>query len=432
MKKIIVVILLLVLALPVLAEPIGQEEAIKIAVEAIAFKWVEEQNLLDENKWEQMIFYQHMKESPQAGYQQWEICFMPKDVRLSEYVLQIREDGQVLDAWKNPGTDDPAITPSQVQDAYTLIHGHMKDWEADTWIAFQRDLKRAAEACGTDVLPGNLGLFLIQQYAKPGEGIITREEALAIASRLPEAPEQSDLKKSGAVLLMDGEVPVWKVQLIPLFSDGRKGPFLAEIHARTGEVREFRQVAADDDRYRLYYVLDRLIPPSQDAAVPPLSRVTPRPDGKPYFWYSPKAPDYYWEAMDRLWEQNDPGQLMRRWEAEYGKNAIFWPLDAQAFYHTVDNMDALTGTFPGLPDEEDISRERALEIARQAVMDNGMNQEELNRLTPAFRFNFNETVPSGHEWMVDFFLVEGVDTRYITGVSIDAKSGRVIGVGGNG
>lgn len=438
MKKMIALLLLAALFIPgpALAEPaepltgdISREEALKIAGEAIAFKWGPEPDLLDEGKWRQHLYFQAIRESPQLSRRQWQIWFEPRDVRLNEYSLDIRHDGQVLDARMRPGTENPTITPSQVQDSYSLVHGPMQGWDHGVWAAFQRDLKRAAEWRGTDAMPGNLGLFLVQEFGEPDEGMIPRQEAVAIAGRLPEAPEDFDLAGSGAVLLMDHDTPVWKVQLMPPASSERRAPFLAEIDARTGEVRGFRQVAADDYRYRLNFVLDRLVPQTTEA---PLPQATPRPDGKPPFWYSPKAPDYYWEAMDRLREPDKAGELLRQWEAEYGSNTLFWPLEAQAFYHTIDNLDALEGTFPGLPDEEDISRECALEIARQAVLDAGMSREELDRLTPAFRFYFNETVPSGHEWAVDFVLIEGVEARYITGVSIDAKSGEVIGVGGNG
>lgn len=424
MKKIMLIMLLVVMSLPVLAEPISREQALTIAGEAIAFKWGAEPDLLDESKWRLRLFHQIRQ-----GNKHWEVVFEPKNVRLNCYHLQIRQDGQVTEAQMQPGTDDPAITPSQVQDIYSLVHGAMTTWEAEVWLAFQQDLKRAAEWRGADDLPGNLGLFLVQKFGKPDAGMIKREEAIAIAGQLPEAPKDFDLAGSGAVLLMDQDIPVWKVQLMPPASSARRAPFLAEIDARTGEVRGFRQVAADDYRYRLNFVLDRLVPQTPEA---PLPKATPRPDGKPYFWYSEKAPESYWEAMDRLREQGEATELLRQWEAEYGSNTLFWPLEAQAFYHTIDNLDALEGTFPGLPDGEDISRERALEIARQAVLDAGMSREELDRLTPAFRFHFNETVPSGHEWAVDFVLIEGVEVRYITGVSIDAKSGEVIGVGGNG
>ncbi len=52
----------------------------------------------------------------------------------------------------------------------------------------------------------------------------------------------------------------------------------------------------------------------------------------------------------------------------------------------VDNMDFLEGTFPGLPGPEDIPQEQALAIAKQALLDQGMAQEELEALTPCYRF----------------------------------------------
>ncbi len=426
MKKRMLVFVLVCLLLPGLAEPITQEDMITIAAEAIAFKWGEEPELLDESKWQLHIFSQPDKQSPQ-----WEIWFEPMEVALNGYALVITQDGRVIEARMQPGTGNPAITPSQVQDSYSMRYGHMASWDAETWISFQTDLKRAAEAQGNDVLPGNLGLFLSQEYAKPIEDMITSAEAIAIASRLSEAPAQVDQAYSGAVLLMDRGEPVWKVQLFPEQTEGRASPFLVEVHAISGAVRGFRQVAADDFRYRLYYVLDRFMPP-QDAAAQPLHQATLRPDGKPAFWYSPKAPDYYWEAMDALRNQGEVDQLLRKWEAEYGRNRIFWPLEAQAFYHTIDNTDALVGSFPGLPDEEDISQEQALEIARQAMLDSGMSREELDLLTPAFQFIFSATAPGMHEWIVDFYQVEGIQAWLINGVSINAKTGEVIAVGANG
>ena len=104
MKKRMLVFVLVCLLLPGLAEPITQEDMITIAAEAIAFKWGEEPELLDESKWQLHIFSQPDKQSPQ-----WEIWFEPMEVALNGYALVITQDGRVIEARMQPGTGNPAI-----------------------------------------------------------------------------------------------------------------------------------------------------------------------------------------------------------------------------------------------------------------------------------------------------------------------------------
>ncbi len=236
------------LALPAIAQTeghplpgdISREEALKIAGDTIAEKWQPEPELLNPKIWRMHLSFQHIKENPVTRYRQWNMWFEALNPRYSSYSLAIRHDGKVLEASRTPGTQDAGISPSQVQDQYTMIHGSMLGWDHETWTSFQKDLEKAMITHWESGLWGNIGLFLQQEYAKLDEGMITKEKAIEIATGLPEAPAQVDRAVSGAVLLMDEGVPVWKAQLLPVASSGRRLPFLAEINARTGEVRGFR------------------------------------------------------------------------------------------------------------------------------------------------------------------------------------------------
>ena len=115
----------------------------------------------------------------------------------------------------------------------------MNTWSYETMLSFQKDLQRADDQSPPGEVRGNIRLFLKQEYAKPTADMLTKSQAMNIASVLPVAPKALNQQYTGVVLLMDKDIPVWKVLLIPLVDPSicRAIPFLVEINATDGAVR---------------------------------------------------------------------------------------------------------------------------------------------------------------------------------------------------
>ncbi len=167
-------------------------------------------------------------------------------------------------------------------------------------------------------------------------------------------------------------------------------------------------------------------------------------DGRPLIWRSFRLPDYYWDRMEA---RGDTAVSVRRYLVQvandHGRDHLFWPVEAEAVYGLwVNNMGfSETGEFweiSGLPAEDDISYNHAIEIAHEAFYAAGgqlLDEEVRDALRPGVAFKFSSNVPSSHEWYVQF-----VDTRYASLVTqgqviIDASTGEVVSVeviSGNG
>lgn len=167
-------------------------------------------------------------------------------------------------------------------------------------------------------------------------------------------------------------------------------------------------------------------------------------NGRPLIWRSFRLPDYYWEHMEA---RGDTAVSVRRYLVqvanEHGRDQLFWPVEAMAVHGLwVNNMGfSQTDEFweiPGLPDQDDISYDRAVEIAWEAFDAAGgseLDEEVRDALRPGVAFKFSSNVPSNHEWYIQF-----VDMRYVGLVTqgqviIDAHTGEVVKVevvSGNG
>ena len=409
---------------------ISQEEALGIAVKRIVSEFSEAADLMDPARWLVHRWYREVTESPQVTYRQWEFAFQAKTLEQNSYLLMIRHDGLVQESRMEPGLAE-GMSPAQVEGRYIQVYGSMSTWEYATWQAFKKDLRNAM-ASGTAGEPlGSLPVFLMMQHLQPGDSHLPREQAITIAAAHTEAPGDLDLAGSSALLLLDDDTPVWKVRLLPRAkASGLVYPFLVEVDATTGEVRAARQTEAANYSRRRDYQLDSFLGIGQ---VPtPQPQPTLRPDGKPWYWYAERLPAYFWEAMDQLFEQGQQENLALKWEQEYG-SLHFWPLPAQAYAHlTWFNVAGVEGTISGLPDAQDIKQEEAIAIAKKALVEQGFDQAELEAALPAVSFYYSEEAPSGHLFSVDFYKFMGKEYALIEGLTMDAKSGEVLSIGGNG
>jgi len=411
---------------------ISREEALAIAQETIQAAYHEEEDLFNPANWRLHLTYQNHWESPEVAWRQWEIWLEPLQLEQNSYILLVRNDGALLSKQMEPGIRAQEVTPQEVEDRYSRLFGTMNTWAVDTWLAFKKDLKTAIDHADPSQILGSLPVFVMQEYLRPTADMLTADLAIAAAAAHPEAPQDVELGHSSALLLLDGETPVWKVRLIPsLPGNSWVQPFLAEVDAITGEVRAVRQTDAATYSPRRDYQLDRYLETGQVQPTPP--QPTLRPDGKPFYWYSDRAPKYFWEAMDKLYAQGEASDLLNQWFADYGSNQNFWPLEAQALAGlTFDNISGMEGPINGLPDEKDITPEEAVAIAKEALKQDGMDAAELEDLLPGVSFYYTQDTPSGHMYMVQFFRFTGSLYESLGVVTIDARTGAVISTGGNG
>ncbi len=415
---------------------VALEQALDIARQAVKDRWDEADDLMNPALWRLHANFSPVVLNPQTKHRQWVFWFEPLAAGRATYHLTIRHDGQVLEARNEPGASAQGLTPGEVQDRYTLAHGAMITWTPTTWDAFQRDLAQAVESALPGDIQGNIRLLLEQEYGTPTDDMLTAQQAIDIAAQLPQAPPALNEQFTGAVLLMDGDIPVWKARLIPLVdpSASRAMPFLVEVDARDGTVRNHRQTEAETYQYRLDYVLETLASKAGNSPIErnPAPAASPRPDGKPWFWYADQAPQHYWQTLDCLLAEGDIGALVTGWEQTYGQDEGFWPLEAQALRALWGAENPLEGTFPGLPEAGDITRDQALEIARQALMEAGTAAEALDGLTPLYRFEYNNGFSSARHWVIDFARLGDGWAQRITVIIINALTGEVISIDANG
>lgn len=411
---------------------LAQQEALDIAIKAIQSQFGEQADLRDRGLWRLYLHYVKMAEGPEEGQRVWDFAFFPLQLGWHNYHVLIRYDGKLLSCRQEQEHSADSMNPFEVEGHYLQVHGPMSAWDYDTWQAFKRDLKAALGSVQGEGHQSSLPVFLMIQHLRPTADHLPREQAITLAAAHPDAPSDVDLLRSSALLLLDEETPVWKVRLLPQVPPPERAlPFLVELDATTGALRAARQADADNYNPHRDYQLDSYMGIGQLPTQPP--QPTPRPDGKPWYWYADRLPAYFWEEMDALFAQGEKEDLAQKWEQAYGSQLELWPLTAQAFaFLTWYNVGGVEGTVAGLPDEQDIKPEEAIAIAKKALMDQGMDPKALEAASPGVSFYYTEESPGTHMYAVRFFTITGQDYALLEVVDLDARDGAVIGIGGNG
>ncbi|MGI6696517.1 MAG: PepSY domain-containing protein [Christensenellales bacterium] len=413
---------------------VSLEEAREIAATYIQSAWGAEPELMNPEIYRHHQQFQNFKESEHHQGRRWYLEFEALDLTHDAYYFTIESTGKVIDAQRRPGVEQAEATAYDVLERYEHVYGDRESWEGETWRSFQERVRKAVAAHGDSGMGKLLNVILKQEYGVFTDEMITKETAIATARALPGAHEK--VARATVVLLMDGDIPVWKVTLRHAFEEGKvlPLPFLAEINALTGEVRGSRLVA--DHSSPASYALDRLMEDEPTLPPPAAPNCTRRPDGKPGFWYSNRAPDYYWKALDEYgYNKGDQGDLIESWYKDYGSDQAFWPLEAQALIELWHGVSPLDGTFPGLPAPEDIPWEKALTIARKALLEDketGLHLDEnsLNTLAAQFSFSFHSLYPGSRAWQVGFVEYWEGQKHMLASVTIDAKTGKVLEISG--
>lgn len=66
----------------------------------------------------------------------------------------------------------------------------------------------------------------------------------------------------------------------------------------------------------------------------------------PAGWRSPAAPDYFWDAMEKIVAQGYVPDMIEEWTVTYGQNRSDWPLEYQA----LDSLWMIDESYALLPD----------------------------------------------------------------------------------
>lgn len=413
---------------------VSLKDAQEIAEKYIADAWAPEPDLMNPEIYRHHQQFQNFKENQHQQGRRWYLEFEALDLSHDGYSFTIESTGKVAEANRRPGMGKEDPTAYQVFDRYENVSGNMAHWSAETWLSFQRDLKRAVNAHGDGGMISS-SLYLSQEYALPTPDMITKEAAIQLAKEVSGAPGQDHIDRANAVLLADEGTPVWKVSL-PHAIEGpikRVLPFLVEINALNGEVRNVFVPTPEDFRGYHPFILTRLIPDLKPTSTPGPTR---RPDGKPGFWYSDRAPEYYWKVLDDYgYTKGDQGGLIESWYKNHGTDQSFWPLEAQALIALWHSLPNLEGAFPGLPAPGDISQDKALATAREALLADkttGLNLDEaaLDALAVQFTFSFHSLHPGSRVWQVAFVEYPEGQKNVLASVTINARTGEVMEVAG--
>lgn len=310
---------------------------------------------------------------------------------------------------------------------FRLEHGQPWEWKPETWVRFRERFSPAAQRLAKEyphIESGLIARLALEPYALPEVGVTGFEEA---ADRAWEAVSaRFGLDRAGRVargLFLDftPESRIWKIH----FYDGKniEGTPYAQLDALTGAVTETGLWPAAIDLAAAFSGV-----PDQASAHLALRPVPPRADGKPAFWYGAFAPAYFWEQLDRSpWLDKS----LAEWEAAFGKDQIFWPLEIRAleYLSRQPSYQDYWTAMPGLPGPEDIPQEKALAIARAAMEKSPKIAEEVKaRLKPDIAYFFCEVSFNGYgnQWYIQFHDPDHPLKEMLYLVVIDADTGDVV------
>lgn len=156
-------------------------------------------------------------------------------------------------------------------------------------------------------------------------------------------------------------------------------------------------------------------------------------DGRPLIWGHRDLPQYYWDIMDKRQDSYEGViSLLAKAQQEYGPLNFFWPLMEKSLYDLWTIEEPYQGEYglilSGLPAEDDISQEKALELAWAAFrkLSAAMyTEEDYQHVKPVIGFVYNRFKAGDRSWNFEF-----VDTRVpgyhtLGMVLLDAVTGEV-------
>ena len=270
----------------------------------------------------------------------WEFWFVNRQSGTPEYIVRFLRSGELYDMEEAGfhNAPDKADTFSTADRLMGDKYGSMADWPMTAWPEFARMIagitpERKSEWC-----------YQHAGYRLPPEGSITSEAAIHIVD---EAAQVNDRFKAFVICCIDGETPIYKVNLSYYSADftDYAAFWCGEVDCMTGELRcleEYRRGSS-----------------------PMLMRFVP-------FSVLRSAPDFSVSRNEQAREEASLArqQAYERYETQYQTMWYFWPLEAQ--------QEAL-GPHHDVPQGSEMTRDQAAEFAVAAVRER-YGQQVLDRL----------------------------------------------------
>ena len=414
---------------------ISQEQAVKIAEDLIHEKYDANVDLNDKTKYLRFLTYMEHKIGDTC-YREWSFAYEAQDLYGADYYLTLDPAGTVKNEYSVDGVLGTSYTMRGqfILDRFKRVYGDQfgfVNWDSYKLFNYQDALRHRDQ-----VEPGRAHLLpseeyiLENTYLLPDNSFISKEDAIAKAKAACGSLNYETVYSAGemAVLMKDGDTPIWKVTLQIRDSS----PAYVELNAATGEVT-FKLT----DRQEATYEWRSYVPESywelhkpQEGYRAARPEETDAADGfrYPAFWNSSELPESYWERLNAIGYNDDTmDDIYTKWMDEYGWNTDFWPLEAQALDYMLHDQspDGKLNHVPGFPEETDITKEEALEIARAAFKEEFADEVptlNVSTLKPAFRYWFNQNGEGPSAWQVIFYRE---DSSEVGEVYVTADTGEV-------
>ena len=402
-------------------DEITEEQAVKIAEDFIHDKYDPTVDLNDKTKYLRFLTYREHKLGD-IVYREWGFSYEAQDLYGTDYSLTLDTAGAIKAEYSVDGILGTSYTMRGqfISDRFKRVYGDQfgfVNWDSYMLLNYQDALRHReqVEPNSPHILPSE-EYILATTYLLPDASFISKEDAIAKAKAACGDLNYETVYSAGemAVLMQDGNTPIWKVTLQIRDSS----PAYVELNADTGEVT-FRLT----DRQEATYEWRSFVPesywethkPSQGyRAARPESTVTST-DGFQYpaFWNSEEMPESYWAALNDIgYSEDTMDEIYTKWMDDYGWNTDFWPLEAQALDYLLHDQNP-TGALehiPGLPREGDLTQEEALEIALPAFKDEFADEVptlNVSTLRSAFRYWANDNDKGRCDWQVIFYREDG-------------------------
>ena len=431
---------------------ITQEEALQIAYDYICQHWEKDPQVEDKALYTRFLSYTETVVNPHLTERQWILEYQAKDLYHSDYRLFIAPDGTVKEAVHMPSSLNDewrafdADVGSRIDRKYENEYGAVI-YTTDYVMEYQDLLRQFVMKHGDERLSSGEKHILNQTYLKPDSAMITAEEAIARAKEACGDLEWASMYRDGetAICMQADGRAVWKVTL-RIYDQPNRAHWTrvwAQLDAHTGDVL-YCDTAADTPaelggqwRWSVteeYWAAHRPVAEATPAPVGPAA--TPRPDGMPScFGDETMAPAWYWERLEQVGFTNETaGKMLTEWENTYGRDTKWWPLEAQAVYDLHFNMGDIPPryrpytVFCGLPGPEDLPREQAERIARDAFTQAYGEQAGLtaDQWLTAAHFYFHSPDSHTNSWSFEFVQP---DTNETVGfVSLNSVNGEINGM----
>ena len=417
-------------------DEIPQERAVEIAENLIHEKYDPNAPLNDRNQYIRFLQYHEEQHGPGNLFRRWYFSYEAQDLYGADYFLTLDSQGNILNEYSVDGIGGTSYTARGMfmMDRFKRVYGDQfgaVNWNSELLLTFQEAMRRRLEKEPDFSFQQMEEVMLYQTYLLPDDTMLSREAAIAAAkAACGEMRYETVYADSQMAVCMEiEERPVWKVTL--KIQDS--APAYVELDAHTGEALTVAyDPLGDTDAWRPY-VSEAYWQENSYHQRAARRRAQEGASGFqfPAFWHSDGAPEGYWEWIDQVgFTEETMEDLYVQWGDDYGWNTDFWPLEAQAIDYLLHALfpdaDLSKVTLPGHPQPGDLSREKALAIAKDAFrkeFSDDLPGMDVSPLTGAFRFwiyNYYEDHRSA--WEVILLRPDGSEAGYVW---LNSKTGEV-------